>query len=100
VDFFFLFVLFWRKNQLKLFSFFPSFFLSLSGFFEIAKKLCRGRCLFFFFSFGWGFSILFGAFLCRGFSFSSSDYSYSVSGGFEGRTHQLLLCVLSSLIVM
>jgi hypothetical protein len=37
---------------------------------------------------------------CRGFSFSSSDYSYSVSGGFEGRTHQLLLCALSSLILM
>jgi hypothetical protein len=58
---------------------------------------------FLFFSFGWGSSILFGAFLFREFSFSSSDssdYSYSGSGGFEGRTHQLLLCVLSSLTVM
>ncbi len=46
VEFFFLFVFFWRKTQLKLFFFFFSFFLSLSGFFELTKKLCRGRCLF------------------------------------------------------
>jgi hypothetical protein len=104
-SFFFLFVLFWRKNQLKLFFLFLFLSFAVWIFWGPDSEPGPRSCVvvvacFLFFSFGWGSSILFGAFLCRGFSFSSSDYSYSVSGGFEGRTHQLLLCVLSSLIVM
>lgn len=103
MDFFLSVCIFLEEKLAQAFFFF--FFLFLS-FFRCLDFLSSPRSFvvvvacFLFFSLGWGSSILFGAFLCRGFSFFSSDYSYSVSGGFEGRTHQLLLCVLSSLIVM